>query len=82
MKEPQNLSRNMFSMHGSRVFTNIFMKWGQNHKIPKIIIPVIIKIIIMVNLSLINDNNVIKSMTSNSKHRTNSKYGERRKRKI
>ena len=34
----------------------------------------------MVNLSLINNNNVIKSleMKSNSKHRTSSKYGENR----
>ena len=32
----------------------------------------------MVNLSRINNNNIIKSleMTSKSKHRTNSKYGE------
>ena len=37
-------------------------------------------ITIMVNLSLINNNNVIKSleMKSNSKHRTSSKYGENR----
>ena len=37
----------------------------------------------MMNLSLANYNNVIKSleMTSNSKHITNSKYGEHRNRK-
>ena len=78
MKETQNLSGNMFSIHGSNIFDylQIFYEVRTKLQIPKIIIPIII--IIMVNLSLINHKNVI---TSNSKHRTNSKYGEERRRK-
>ena len=63
------------------VYLQIFYEVSTKSQIPKIIIPIIT--IIIVNLSLINNKNVIKSleMTSNSKHRTNSKYGEHRKRK-
>ena len=38
-------------------------------------------ILIMVNVSLINNNSVIESMTSNPKHRTSSEYYEYRKSK-
>ena len=63
------------------VFLQIVLKVRAKSQIPKIFIPIII--IIMVNLSLINNNKVMKSLelTSNSKHRTSSKYGEHRKRK-
>ena len=62
------------------VFLQIVLKVRTKSQIPKIFIP----IIIMVNLSLINNNKVMKSLkfTSNSKHRTSSKYGEHGKRKI
>ena len=76
-RNPKPLWKHVF-IHGSNIFDylQIFYEVRTKLQISKIIIPIII--IIMVNLSLINNKNVI---TSNSKHRTNSKYSEQRRRK-
>ena len=63
------------------VFLQIVLEVRTKSQIPKIFIPIII--IIMVNLSLTNNNKAIKSLelTSNTEHRTSSKYCEHRRRK-